>query len=153
CSVCSKFATCAPQNNGFSCVCRQGYHGNGVVCSANIDLQPPTGTLTEGSVDVTAFYPVKGYVVTVAEDVTIKALAWWIQVPVGGYVSARIYDATSRALLASGTNDNGTGEEKWYTSSIPFTLHAGSRYAVVMFNPTAHQSPMDHKEPPFTPFP
>jgi len=153
CALCSKFGICAPQTNGFSCVCRPGYMGTGAVCNASIDMQPPTGTRTEGTALATAYYTVKGYVVTVSEDVTVKALSWWVYLPAGGYVSARIYDATTKGLLASGTDDKGTDEERWYSSTIPYTLRAGSSYAIVMFNPTALKSPMDYIGSSYPPSP
>jgi len=111
-----------------------------------MDLTPTTGVLIETD---DPWWANKGYQFTAAQDFSISGGAWWIQLPVGGYVSLSIYDQNG-ILLARGTQGIGQnlGLEEWYQSDLNFNFVAGTVYTASFYTNFAASSTFDRQDGP-----
>jgi len=111
-----------------------------------VELTPNSGNLIETD---DPWWANKGYQFTAAQDFSITGGAWWIQLPVGGYVSLSVYDAGG-ALLARGTQGMGSnlGLEEWYQSDVNFDFVASQEYTVSFYTNYAASSTFDRQDSP-----
>ncbi len=109
-----------------------------------LELTPPTGNLIQTD---DPYWANKGYEFTATQTFSITGGAWWINMPVGGYVSLSIYDAGG-ALLARGTQAPGTGAEDWYQSNVNYTFIAGTTYTASFYTNLAATALFDRQDSP-----
>jgi hypothetical protein len=111
-----------------------------------LDMTPADGNLIETD---DPLYANKGYEFTATQDFDIEGGAWWITLPVGGYVSLSIYDAGG-VLLARGTQGMGQnlGLEEWYQSDLQFSFIAGQTYTASFYTNYAASSTFDRQDGP-----
>ena len=107
-----------------------------------VDLTPPSGTLVQTNAPGWAM---KGYLVTAQQNVTITALQWWIVLPAGVSVAARIYN-NAGTLVASGPAVFGNGTEQWYQSNVNFTFVTGQTYTVAFYHSACTSGTFDRKD-------
>ena len=89
-----------------------------------IDFTPTTGNLVQLD---DPWWANKGYEFTAQQDFSITGGAWWINMPVDGFVRLTICDC-SWIQLAQGGQVWGNGTEQWYESALNYTFMAGTTY-------------------------
>jgi len=127
-----------------------GWLAGPVAASAQyIDFTPTSGSLVDSNDD--PYWAVKGYQFTASADIPMAAAEWWISVPNGGYVAARLFDA-NESLLASGTDVYGDGTERWHVSDLLYPLTAGQTYTLAFYCSVSSSAIFDYMYDPSQPF-
>ncbi len=103
--------------------------------AATTEITSPIGNFLDNADD--PYWATKGYRLTPSENVPVVGLEWFITLPVGTTIEARIYDAGTQVLLASGTAAAGDGSEQWYRSDVVYELQPGTQYIVAMYHSNA----------------
>lgn len=112
----------------------------------HMELTPADGSLVEGD---DPYWANKGYQFLALQDFSITGGAWWIQLPVDGYVSLSIYDEYGQ-LLDRGSQGIGSGQalEEWYQSDLAFDFVAGNIYTASFYTNRAESSSFDRRNSP-----
>ena len=114
-----------------------------------VDFTPASGNLMDSIDD--PYWAVKGYQFTTTADIPMAAAQWWISVPSGGYVAARLFGA-NQSLLATGTDAYGDGTEHWHASDIAYLLTAGQTYTLAFYCSVSSSAIFDYMSGPSQPF-
>lgn len=77
-------------------------------------------------------YSIRGYRFTVSEAFTAYGIEWWVQVPVGATMAARIRDLEG-TLLLEGEATPGNGVDDWLRAPFEFAFEAGQTYEVLVY--------------------
>lgn len=77
-------------------------------------------------------YSIRGYRFTVAEGFIGYGIEWWVQLPAGASIAARIYGPNDSLLLA-GEPTIGDGSESWYRAVFNYEFAAGETYDVLVY--------------------
>ena len=124
-----------------------------IVETGRSNLTPTTGSLVEGdAVTNTVFWNNKSIEFTASKNITITSAEWWLTLPTGASVRARVYDNSTESLLAEGTYANGNDTEQWYRSDLNFTFIKGNTYVLAFYCDQGSTTPMDRMDSPTQPF-
>lgn len=77
-------------------------------------------------------YSIRGYRFTVAEPFTAYGIEWWVELPAGAAIAARIY-GPGDALLLAGEPTLGDGSEQWYRAEFNYDFAIGETYDVLVY--------------------
>ncbi|MCA9706973.1 MAG: DUF4215 domain-containing protein [Myxococcales bacterium] len=112
--------------------------------AATTEITTPFGVFLDNADD--PYWATKGYRLTPSVNINLQGFEWFLTLPAGTTIEARIYDVNTQVLLASGTAVGGNGTEQWYRSDVSFELQAGTQYVLAMYHSAANTGLFDRQD-------